>query len=86
MLFSEPDRHVALDFQPFWGCDLGGDDRDGDLALMILIQGRLWDGVIGSGGDDVVLLCVLGVPLWLAISTIVSNADRIAGGSVSVRI
>jgi predicted PurR-regulated permease PerM len=27
----------------------------------------------------VVLLCVLVVPLWLAIGTIVSNADRIAG-------
>jgi len=27
----------------------------------------------------VVLLCVLVVPLWLAIGTIVSNADRIGG-------
>jgi len=27
----------------------------------------------------VILLCVLVVPLWLAIGTIVSNADQIAG-------
>ncbi|GLI33766.1 AI-2E family transporter YdiK [Desulforhabdus amnigena] len=48
--------------------------------LMILIQGRLWGRrSLAVAVMTVVLLCVLVVPLWLAISTIVSNADRIAG-------
>ena len=48
--------------------------------LMISIQGRLWGRRwLAVAVMTVVLLCVLVVPLWLAIGTIVSNADRIAG-------
>jgi len=48
--------------------------------LMITIQGRLWHRrPLAVAVMTVVLLCVLVVPLWLAIGTIVSNADRIAG-------
>jgi predicted PurR-regulated permease PerM len=48
--------------------------------LMISIQGRLWGRrSLAVAVMTVVLLCVLVVPLWLAIGTIVSNADRIAG-------
>src|SRR5512134_2212770 len=48
--------------------------------LMTTIQGRLWRRrSLAVAVMTVVLLCVLVVPLWLAISTIVSNADQIAG-------
>jgi predicted PurR-regulated permease PerM len=48
--------------------------------LMISIQGRLWGRrSLAVAVMTVVLLCVLVLPLWLAIGTIVSNADRIAG-------
>jgi predicted PurR-regulated permease PerM len=48
--------------------------------LMISIQNRLWGRrSLGVTVMTVVLLCVLVVPLWLAIGTIVSNADRISG-------
>jgi predicted PurR-regulated permease PerM len=48
--------------------------------LMISIQGRLWGRrSLAVAMMTVVLLCILVVPLWLAIGTIVSNADRIAG-------
>jgi predicted PurR-regulated permease PerM len=48
--------------------------------LMASIQGRLWGRrSLAVAVMTVVLLCVLVVPLWLAIGTIVSNADRIAG-------
>jgi predicted PurR-regulated permease PerM len=47
--------------------------------LMISIQNRLWGRrSLGVTVMTVVLLCVLVVPLWLAIGTIVSNADRIS--------
>jgi predicted PurR-regulated permease PerM len=48
--------------------------------LMTTIQGRLWRRrSLAVAVMTVVLLCVLVVPLWLAIGTIVSNADQIAG-------
>ncbi len=48
--------------------------------LLVLIQRRLWGRrSLAVAVMTVVLLCVLVVPLWLAIGTIVSNADRIAG-------
>jgi predicted PurR-regulated permease PerM len=48
--------------------------------LMVSIQGRLWGRrSLAVAVMTVVLLCVLVVPLWLAIGTIVSNADQIAG-------
>lgn len=48
--------------------------------LMISIQRRLWGRrSLAVAVMTVVLLCVLVVPLWLAIGTIVSNADQIAG-------
>ena len=48
--------------------------------LMTAIQGRLWRRrSLAVAVMTVVLLCVLVVPLWLAIGTIVSNADQIAG-------
>jgi len=48
--------------------------------LMTSIQSRLWGRrSLAVAVMTVVLLCVLVVPLWLAIGTIVSNADRIAG-------
>jgi predicted PurR-regulated permease PerM len=48
--------------------------------LMVSIQSRLWGRRwLAVAVMTVVLLCVLVVPLWLAIGTIVSNADRIAG-------
>jgi len=48
--------------------------------LMVSIQSRLWGRrSLAVAVMTVVLLCVLVVPLWLAIGTIVSNADRIAG-------
>jgi len=47
--------------------------------LMISIQGRLWGRrSLAVAVMTVVLLCALVVPLWLAIGTIVSNADQIA--------
>jgi predicted PurR-regulated permease PerM len=47
--------------------------------LMISIQNRLWGRrSLSVTVMTVVLLCVLVVPLWLAIGTIVSNADRIS--------
>ncbi|RPJ21687.1 MAG: AI-2E family transporter YdiK [Desulfobacteraceae bacterium] len=48
--------------------------------LMTSIQRRLWGRrSLAVAVMTVVLLCVLVVPLWLAIGTIVSNADQIAG-------
>jgi len=48
--------------------------------LMMTIQGRLWRRrSLAVAVMTVILLCVLVVPLWLAIGTIVSNADQIAG-------
>ena len=48
--------------------------------LMLSIQGRLWKKrSFAVAVMTVILLCVLVVPLWMAIGTIVSNADRIAG-------
>jgi len=48
--------------------------------LMISIQRRLWGRrSLAVALMTVVLLCVLVMPLWLAIGTIVSNADQIAG-------
>jgi len=48
--------------------------------LMISIQGRLWGRrSLAVAVMTVVLLCVLVIPLWLAIGTIVANADQIAG-------
>ncbi len=48
--------------------------------LMISVQGRLWGRrslavAVMTGA----LLCFLVIPLWLAIGTIVSNADQIGG-------
>lgn len=46
--------------------------------LMISIQSRLWGRrSLAVAVMTVVLLCILVVPLWLSIDTIVSNADRI---------
>jgi predicted PurR-regulated permease PerM len=48
--------------------------------LMTSIQERLWHRrSFAVTVMTVVLLCVLVIPLWLAIGTIVSNADQIAG-------
>jgi predicted PurR-regulated permease PerM len=48
--------------------------------LMTSIQRRLWGRrSLAVTVMTVILLCVLVVPLWLAIGTIVSNADRMAG-------
>jgi predicted PurR-regulated permease PerM len=48
--------------------------------LMIAIQDRLWRRrSLAVAVMTVVLLCILLVPLWLAIGTILSNADQIAG-------
>jgi len=48
--------------------------------LMISIQGLLWGRrSLAVAVMTLVLLCILVVPLWLAIGTIVSNAERIAG-------
>jgi predicted PurR-regulated permease PerM len=48
--------------------------------LMISIQSRLWGRrSLAVAVMTMVLLCVLVIPLWLAIGTIVSNADQIAG-------
>jgi len=48
--------------------------------LMIALQKRLWrKRSLAVAGMTVVLLCVLVVPLALAIGTIISNADEIAG-------
>jgi len=48
--------------------------------LMTSIQSRLWRRrSLAVVVMTMVLLCVLVVPLWLAIGTIVSNADQIAG-------
>jgi predicted PurR-regulated permease PerM len=53
--------------------------------LMISIQGRLWGRrALAVAVMTVVLLCVLVIPLWLAIGTIVSNADQIAGWVKSI--
>jgi predicted PurR-regulated permease PerM len=47
---------------------------------MMSIQGRLWGRrSLAVAVMTVVLLCVLVIPLWLAIGTIVSNTDQIAG-------
>jgi predicted PurR-regulated permease PerM len=49
-------------------------------SLMISVQRRLLGRrSLAVAVMTLVLLCVLIVPLWLAIGTIVSNADRIAG-------
>jgi len=48
--------------------------------LMISIQGWLWGRrSLAVAVMTVVLLCVLVIPLWLAIGTIVANTDQIAG-------
>jgi predicted PurR-regulated permease PerM len=48
--------------------------------LIISIQSRLWGRrSLAVAVMTMVLLCVLVIPLWLAIGTIVSNADQIAG-------
>jgi predicted PurR-regulated permease PerM len=48
--------------------------------LMMSIQSRLWGRrSLAVAVMTVVLLCVLVIPLWLAIGTIVSNTDQIAG-------
>jgi predicted PurR-regulated permease PerM len=48
--------------------------------LMIYFQRRLWGRrSLAVALMTVVLLCVLVIPLWQAIGTIVSNADQIAG-------
>jgi len=48
--------------------------------LMISIQDRLWGRrLLSVAVMTGILLCFLVVPLWLAIGTIVSNADQIAG-------
>jgi predicted PurR-regulated permease PerM len=48
--------------------------------LMVSIQNRLWGlRSLAVTVMTVVLLCGLVIPLWLAIGTIVSNADQIAG-------
>jgi predicted PurR-regulated permease PerM len=48
--------------------------------LMVSIQSRLWGRrSLAVAVMTVLLLCVLVVPLWLAVDTLVSNADRIAG-------
>jgi len=48
--------------------------------LMVSIQGRLWGRrSLAVAVMTAVLLCFLVIPLWLAIGTIVSNADQIAG-------
>jgi predicted PurR-regulated permease PerM len=48
--------------------------------LMISIQGGLWGRrSLAVAIMTVVLLCVLVLPLWLAIDTIVSNGERIVG-------
>lgn len=48
--------------------------------LMLSIQGGLWKKrSLAVAVMTVILLCVLVVPLWMAIGTIVSNADRIGG-------
>jgi predicted PurR-regulated permease PerM len=46
--------------------------------LMIAIQKRLWNRrSLAVAVMTLILLCVLVVPLWMAIGTIVANADRI---------
>ncbi|MFZ2039897.1 MAG: AI-2E family transporter YdiK [Desulfobacterales bacterium] len=48
--------------------------------LMTAIQKRLWGRrSLAVAVMTLILLCLLVVPLWLAIGTIVSNADQIAG-------
>jgi predicted PurR-regulated permease PerM len=48
--------------------------------LMISVQGRLWGRrSLAVAVMTGVLLCFLVIPLWLAIGTIVSNADQIGG-------
>jgi predicted PurR-regulated permease PerM len=48
--------------------------------LMAAIQARLWGRRwLAVTVMTIILLCVLVVPLWLAIGTIVSNADRLGG-------
>lgn len=48
--------------------------------LMAAIQRRLWKRrSLAVLVMTIVLLCVLVIPFWLAIGTIVSNADRLAG-------
>jgi predicted PurR-regulated permease PerM len=53
--------------------------------LMISIQSRLWGRrSLAVAVMTMVLLFVLVIPLWLAIGTIVSNADQIAGWVKSI--
>jgi predicted PurR-regulated permease PerM len=48
--------------------------------LMIAIQKRLWNRRwLAVAVMTLILLCVLVLPLWMAIGAIVSNADQIAG-------
>ena len=54
-------------------------------SLMISIQNRLWGRrSLAVTVMTVVLLCALVIPLWLAIGTIVSNTERIAGWARSL--
>ena len=53
--------------------------------LMIALQKRLWHKrSLAVAVMTVILLCVLVVPLTLAIGTIISNADQIAGWAKSL--
>jgi predicted PurR-regulated permease PerM len=54
-------------------------------STMLSVQKRLrGNRTLAVAVMTVVLLCVLVVPLWLAIGTIVSNADRLAGWARSL--
>jgi predicted PurR-regulated permease PerM len=53
--------------------------------LMVSIQNRLWGRrSLAVTVMTAVLLCLLVIPLWLAIGTIVSNADQIADWAKSM--
>ena len=54
-------------------------------SLMIYFQRRLWNRrSLAVAVMTVVLLCVLVVPLWLAIGTIVSNSEQIGAWAKSL--
>ena len=53
--------------------------------LMLSVQERMWrKRSIAVAVMTVLLLCILIIPLWLAIDTIVSNVDPIAGWAKSL--
>jgi predicted PurR-regulated permease PerM len=53
--------------------------------LMVLLQKRLWNKrSLAVAVMTVILLCVLVIPLWFAIGTIVSNIDVITGWVKSI--